>query len=207
MASRAVFRPLQQFRMARYSIRKTFRRHNQTAAEAQGRSTFARVWNSEVGPKTVHFWSVQIFLNTKKYLNGRWLLIQTLDLGLLLWRYGHCSFILDNFHGVDKMRREPFFTPPRDVNRFQSQLRLTTSMFDSGPLFWPVYLISRGRPRTYQQRRMSPWQLRVLSGPDGVSSLNLKITCQLIWYFCVFTRLLLRLCTAENLCLLADPTS
>lgn len=41
---------------------RTFRRHNQTVAAAKSQSTVARIWHSEVGPKTVHFWFVSLFL-------------------------------------------------------------------------------------------------------------------------------------------------
>ena len=64
MSSRVGLRFSQSFRQSLFRTRDTiFRRHQPTAANpavegapAQKQSLFQRLWTSEVGVKTVHFW-------------------------------------------------------------------------------------------------------------------------------------------------------
>lgn len=45
---------------ARSGLRNAFKRQQTTAAEAPPQSMFQRLWTSEVGIKTVHFWWVYL---------------------------------------------------------------------------------------------------------------------------------------------------
>ena len=60
MSARLGFRANQAFRSSfnqqlRFNAQRRFQ--STTAAPAEAQSGFAKLWNSEVGPKTVHFWA------------------------------------------------------------------------------------------------------------------------------------------------------
>jgi len=65
MSQRAGLRLFQGSKFARANFSKPIGRRYQTAdaTAAPSQSTFARLWNSPVGVKTVHFWYVELSLH------------------------------------------------------------------------------------------------------------------------------------------------